>query len=55
MEWAAQEGGGGNILEVFKTGSGSQCHGLVEKVVFSPRSDFMISKFFSKLVDSVIL
>lgn len=50
LEWAAEGGGGvthystipGGAQET--TGWGTQCHGLIDKVVFSPQLDSMISE-----------
>ena len=37
-------------LQVFKTGYGTRCHGLVDKVLFGHRLDWIISEVFAKLV-----
>lgn len=57
LEWAVQVGGGvivpGGVKE--KAECGTQCHGLVNKVVLGHRLDLMISKVLSNLNDSMIL
>lgn len=40
-------------VQVFKTGCGIQCYGLVEMMVLGHSLDLMISKVFTSLVDSV--
>ena len=38
-----------------KTGCGTECHGLGDKVVLGHRLDLMLSKVFSSLGDSVMI
>lgn len=57
LEWAVLGGGGvtvhGGVKE--KTECGTQCHGVVDKVVLGHWLDLMISKVLSDLSDSMIL
>lgn len=56
LEESAQGGGGMPIPAGVqgRTGCGTQCSGLDDKVVLGHRLDSIISEFFSKLIDSGI-
>lgn len=57
LEWAAH-GGGGVALPggaSGKTGCGTWCRGLVDRLVLGHRFEFIISELFSNIIDSAIL
>ena len=57
LEWAAQGGERVTISKSVyrKTGCGTECHGLGDKVVLGHRLDLMLSKLFFSLGDSVMI
>lgn len=51
MKWAGAQGRGGVTFPGGVSGFGTQCHGVVDIVVFSHNLELMFPEVFSNLID----